>query len=106
MGMRNRAAWAIMAVVLLQNAGVGGEEGKVATAPAKPTWDQAQWRSVLERLGQPSFAGRETATTELARLGKSDLADLRSYAEATQDAEVRARLESRIAELQGPQLTL
>ncbi|MCL2647301.1 MAG: hypothetical protein FWD61_09900 [Phycisphaerales bacterium] len=72
------------------------EEG---TPPATQAATDPKWNDLLSRLGADDFKTRDTAQKELAKQPISERPLLKKLADQATDAEIKARLQARLAEM-------
>ena len=87
-------------MMCLRRIAVAGVFGLAAHASLGQTTGPADLTRIIQDLGSPEFAVREKAQAQLANIPSNEGNALRLAAEDSKDAEVRARLQARIDEIE------
>src|SRR4051812_17865659 len=79
---------------------VNGADASNAAATSPAATAPAPLAAVLQNIGSDTFSTRDAAQRDLAKLPSDQIDILRNAAAGTTDPEVKARLQSRIAEME------
>src|SRR3954465_4266251 len=83
--------WLATGLIVLLSVGAG--------TPADREAAEGKITSLIEQLGDPTFAKREAASKELAELDETVLPIVRNAAESNPDAEIRGRASQAIRDI-------